>query len=251
MSQQPGLSCRAPGCAATVLCKAHIIPAGFARGLSSPGGHNIALRPDRAKPANQPLGAFDTAILCASCDRRLGVYDEYAIKFCGALPMTASTPMGEIFRVADFDGATFARAALAILWRASISARDEWADVSLGPYEARAGEVLLGEFLLGTLPEFEVVLMRYASSNHDARKFVYNPLRIDSGGLDAFIFGLGGFQIIAKIDRQPMHALLRPFVINEATSLRAYCLPLESTAEFADMANIAAAEREREKDRRG
>lgn len=192
--------CRAPGCNATSLCRAHIVPAGFGRTLSGPGGHNRVVRSTGSKPAKQPLGEFDNDILCSRCDARLGVLDEYPIRLCATLPQTGTGRVGEVFRHSPFDGSRFALGILAILWRASISARSQFQDVRLGPYEDRAAAVLLSGSPMSELPEYEVVLLRYASSEHDARRFVFSPHRIRSGVLNAFTMGLGGFQVYAKVD---------------------------------------------------
>lgn len=225
--------CRAPGCAETRLCRAHIVPAGFARTLSGPGGQNKAIRSTGAKSAKQPHGEFDTGILCQECDAKLGRVDEYAITFCASLPQTPGARTGKIFSHAPFDGPQFAQAMLAILWRASVSDREQFRDIDLGPYRDRAAAILFEDAPLATLPEFELVLNRYASSEHDARKFVFMPLRIRSGALNAFTIGLGGFLVWAKVDRRPTARPLSPFVINAASELRAPIIRFEETAEYA------------------
>lgn len=237
--------CRAPHCNATKLCRAHIIPQGFARPLSEADGHNKAVRSDGAKPANQPLGPFDLNILCSACDNALGVFDEYAINFCASLPTTGAAPTGSHYRRPEFNGPTFARAILAIVWRASISAREEWAEIALGRYEPIVGDILYGLSQLSDFPEIEIALLRYASADHDARKFIFNPLRIRSGNLNVFSMGLGGFQVLAKIDQRPFHEQIRPYVVNTATSLTVLHVRFEETAEYAFFKAAAQADRRR------
>lgn len=83
----------------------------------------------------------------------------------------------------------------------------------------------------------------YASSDHDARKFVFMPLRIRSGALNAFTIGLGGFLVWAKIDRRPTDRLLAPFVINAASELRAPIIRFTETAEYEYFQGAARRER--------
>lgn len=237
----------APSCNATDLCRAHIIPQGFARTLSGHGGHNRVVRASGSKPANQPLGSFDTEILCGPCDARLGLLDGYAIEFSAGIASTPAMKLGTPYSVARFDGDHFAKAMLAILWRASISRRPEWADIALGPYEAVAASILFGSANLSAGGCIEIVLMRYASSDHDARKFIFNPIRIRSGDLNIFVFGVGGFQVLAKFDKRPFHAWLLPYIINGGGSLATIHMPLEQTAEFQLMVGAAAADRRRSK----
>lgn len=237
--------CLAPRCTSITLCRAHIFPRGIARTLSRPGGHNRAIRSDGSKPANQPLGAFDTEILCADCDGRLGQLDEYAVRFCAALPMTDAARTESLFRGGEVDGSRFALAMLAILWRASVSSRGEWRDISLGPYQDRAADALFAGNGLANIPGFQIVLMRYASSELDARKFIFHPIRIRSGTLNVYVMGVGGFQVLAKFDQRPFSPRLRPYVINDATRLITPHVTLEETAEFGFFAGAAKAERRR------
>jgi hypothetical protein len=237
--------CNAPGCGSTDWCDAHIVTRGFARTLSAPGRHNRAIRADGSRKAKQPLGPFDPRVLCSACDAKLGAIDEYAIDFCRAIGTTSDARTGSPFRRAHFDGDRFCLAVLAILWRASLSSHPQWSGISLGPYEARAGEILFGHASLSALAGFEVVLMRYASSEHDARKFIFEPLRIRSGQLNVFVLGIGGFQVIAKFDQRPFDRLLQPYVINGATALNAIHVRLEETAEYAYFQRAAAADRRR------
>jgi len=243
--QRDSPRCAAPGCEEATLCNAHIVPRGFARRLSSPGGHNLAIRPDGSKKAKQPLGTFDSQILCGPCDSKLGVFDQYAIRFCDGLDATGDARTGTIFRHEQFDGDTFTLAVLAILWRASISKREEFTHISLGPYTGPAAQVLFGSAELADLPAFQVALMRYASNTHDARKVIFPILRIRSGALNVFTLGIGGFMVIAKVDQRPFDPQLRPYVINGATSLAVPRIRFEETAEYSYFREAAAEDRRR------
>jgi hypothetical protein len=246
MNSTNGQVCQAPTCTATDLCRAHIVPQGFARALSGPGGHNRAVRADGSKPANQPNGPFDTAILCAPCDRRLGTYDEYAIAFCAGLQPGRSEPTGRLFIHDTFDGERFARAMLAILWRASISQRNEWAGIALGPHEDRAADLLFCNTPMAGQHLFEFALLRYASVELDTRKFVFLPIRIRSGAINMYALGVGGFLVLAKVDQRPFHAPMQRFVINGARRLESAYLRFEETGEFALFRDAAAQERLRQ-----
>lgn len=237
--------CRRPGCQATQLCDAHIIPAGFARTLSAPNGCNIALKAKGSRRAKNQHGYFDPAILCVDCDGALGKFDEYAINFCKRLVTMPLDVTGKVLSYPDFDGETFVKFALAVVWRASISERPEWTEVSLGRYEPLAANILFGDAELGDSGEFEVSMFRYASPDHDARRFIFNPLQIRSGRLNMFVFGAGGFQILVKADRRPGHPFMRPFVINRANVLRCMTVRLEETAEYQYMMDVGKIDRSR------
>lgn len=237
--------CHAPGCTATVLCRAHIVPQGFARTLSEPGGHNRAVRATGSKPANQPNGQFDPAILCGPCDGRLGLFDAYAIDFCDALPRSVNERTGSPLQREPFDGTHFAKAMLAILWRASISARVEWSDISFGPYEGQAADILFGDNSLADQDIFEIVLLRYASRHLDTRKFIFHPIHIRSGPLNMYAMGVGGFLVLTKVDQRSFHTPMRPYLIAGASRLETVHIRFEETGEFDFFRRAAAEERKR------
>lgn len=239
------VKCHAPGCSQTTLCHAHIVPAGFARTLSDPAGHNRAIRTTGSKAAKQPHGMFDSNILCRHCDERLGRFDEYAIKFCASLPMTGRSRAETFFEHKRFDGATFARAMIAIFWRASLSSLEQFNDIDLGPYQDLTGRLLFSDAPLSTSPAIKVVLLRYGSSDHDARKFIFMPLRIRSGAINAFTLGVGGFLVWAKFDQRPIDHQLASYVINQTSELRAPIIPFEITAEYDYFQAAAAQDRRR------
>lgn len=228
------------------MCEAHIIPRGFARTLSKPGAHNRAVTASGSRRARQPHGDYDPSILCAACDGKLGAYDRAAVEICRAIPANRVGSAGQIIRLSPFDGRMFALAILAVLWRASLSARPTWAEVALGPYEDRAAEVLLGGGDLSALPEYKVVLGRYYSARFDTTGFISYPVRFRNRSFSAYGLSLGGFQVVAKLDRRPMPAIMRPFVINDAAGLQAYLMQLEMTPEFKWMSDVAQREQHRQ-----
>lgn len=244
------LTCKCPGCQSTSFCDAHIIPAGFARTLSEPSGHNIALSAMGSKRAKEQHGYFDPAILCRTCDGLLGKFDEYAIDFCKTLQMTSTLRTGEAYTKAHFKGEQFAKFALAVIWRASISDRPEWKQISLGRYEAVIAGILFGESELHAAGDLEVAMFRFTSPDHDARRFIYQPLKLRSGDLNMFSFGAGGFQILVKADRRPIHRFLRTSVINSATRLTCYTLRFEETAEHDYMLGVGEIDRSRMRSKR-
>src|SRR5260221_7466676 len=74
----------------------------------------------------------------------LGRYDKYAIEtFRRAAASLVPLP-GDEFEVADVDTDWLAKFVAALLWRASITRREEFAEVRLGPYEEAYRAMLFG-----------------------------------------------------------------------------------------------------------
>jgi hypothetical protein len=229
-------------CIETKLCNAHIIPAGFARFVRNESSHNLELNAEGSRRSRHQLGIFDSNILCADCDRALGVYDEYALQICKNFNGPKLKTQESLFALPDTRGEIFAKFVLSVLWRASISKRPEYSAVALGKYEEIACRILFGENRLSDMPAFQLMLRRYFSSHIDCTRFYSLPIRMRNAGWNGYGFGLAGFQIIAKIDSRPFPSAWRPYIINENNVLRGMFVELEKTGEFEMLANSAVAE---------
>jgi hypothetical protein len=84
--------------------KSHIIPKAFGKFIRDEGLPNIQLRWDRVGEAKPQLGEFDTEILCADCDNKLGRFDDYAFNVCRRF-RAEHRVHGECFELRDVDGA--------------------------------------------------------------------------------------------------------------------------------------------------
>ena len=75
-------SCRGLNCSSTDLVKAHIMPRGFAKTIRGDEPNVKIAEKGVVVEANPQLGEHDNGILCASCDGKLGILDDYAIEVC-------------------------------------------------------------------------------------------------------------------------------------------------------------------------
>lgn len=156
------MNCHGLGCQSTDLIKAHIIPAGFGRLIRPSNGKNIKIAGNRVREANPQLGEFDPSILCERCDNVLGLDDEYALDVTKRIkPFRAVNE--ELFVDTTVDCNRFSKFALSVIWRASISKREAFSEVSLGPYENLARDVLFGSRPLSDFRQFELVVSRFSS----------------------------------------------------------------------------------------
>lgn len=114
----------------------------------------MQLRPDRIGIARPELGEYYRDILCRDCDNKLGVFDDYAIDVCRAFKKK-HTRDGKLFAILNVDGDKLAKFILAVLWRASISKRESFFGIRLGPYEPQARDVLFGAAPLSSLRAFQ------------------------------------------------------------------------------------------------
>lgn len=225
--------CHGRDCTSRTLIKAHIMPAGFARAMHGEGGHNLGLSIKGAGRAQYQLGAFDKSILCDRCDKKLGLLDEFALALCMQYP--GAPKPGVISKVPDVACRKLVAFATSVVWRASISTLETFAEIDLGALSSRARDIAFGD----TITAFPVIANRLVSNRYDVREFYVQPIRRRLAGLNAYTFHLGGFQWFVVADSRPVTGKLKHLVINNADELVSLAVPLENTTEFQGMLAIA------------
>jgi hypothetical protein len=96
----------------------------------------------RVGKAFPQLGEYDPDILCETCDNLLGKNDEYAIEICRSFETHHVLVGNDIFEMRAVDCDRFSKFVLSVLWRASISSRQSFTPVKLGPYESLVRDIL-------------------------------------------------------------------------------------------------------------
>lgn len=241
------MACHGFNCKNTALIAAHIIPAAFGRSIRD-DSPNMQLTWHRVGRARQQLGEIDTQILCADCDRRLGVFDGYAVRTCRRFEGEHTT-QGEIFELKRVDGDKFAKFILAVLWRASISRRTNFSGVSFGPaHNEEARRVLFGVDPLSSFWAFQVIVERYVSDTiANVEGFYTHPVRSRSkrAVYNFYGFSVGGFRVLAKLDARRFPRGLARFVVNGNDSLRGTFVKLEETETHSVILEMLAADASR------
>jgi hypothetical protein len=116
------------------LIQAHIVPKGFLGMLEQQKFLEVSFNYSYKK--RMPIGPYDMNILCADCDKIIGLYDEYAKKILIEdihLYKNKNLPIYSIPAHA-IDYLKLKKFFISLIWRASISSRDAFKEVSLGYY---------------------------------------------------------------------------------------------------------------------
>jgi hypothetical protein len=226
------------------LINAHIVPSGFARDTMDGFPHNLKISPTKVHPTQH--GVYDPAILCGTCDGLLGKLDDYALDVCRRFPKEHVDLGDGTFEMANIDGSTFAKFVLAVLWRASITNRPEFRNVTLGPYEAEACEIIFGAKPLSATANYELLVGRYKQvGKFNTERNYTAPARWKIAGLNGWGFALHGFRIMAKIDRRSLPIDVRPAIVNGNTKLIGAFVSYETTTEGRAVLDMARAHRSR------
>ncbi len=236
-SSAPGV-CRE--CGKTPTIAAHIVPKAFARTIRGDNPHNIHVKVSEniTRPTTQ-LGAYDSNILCASCDGRLGLYDEYAIQFIRNYANIVQNVGDNFFISDDVNCELFSKFILSLLWRASISNHRDFSHIKIGKYEKEIQDILFDRTPLCDLEAFDLMLMRFKSEKLDVEGMYSVPERGRFEGLNMWGFIIGGFRIMAKLDNKRLPKLFRPLSINKSLVMRGFIGKFEDSIEFRHIVNFS------------
>ena len=148
-------------------------------------------RPDKFKQIGlrEPL-------LCEPCEQQLSVYEGYFRHLLQSRTAVTCVSDGEHLRLSGLDYANIKLFQLSILWRAGVSTLPEFAQVELGPHEARIRQMLClrepgansdyGCIMSAVLHEHELLQGVVVPPTH-ARVLGHKAYRFVFGGL-AFIY---------------------------------------------------------------
>jgi|GEM_PF-1397268 len=229
-SSAPGV-CRE--CGKTPTIAAHIVPKAFARTIRGDTPHNIHIKvSENITRLTTQLGAYDSNILCASCDGRLGLYDEYAIKFIREYKIIARNSGADFFTLDNIDCDIFSKFILSLLWRASISNHRDFSHIKIGKYEKEIQDILFDRTPLRDLEAFDLMMMRFKSEKLDVEGMYSVPERGRFEGLNIWGFIIGGFRIMAKLDNKRLPELFRPLSINKSLVMCGFIGKFEDSIEF-------------------
>ena len=151
----------------------------------------------RAIKAKNQNGIYDSEILCAVCDGLIGQADKWFAEAPYDFHSPAQFSQAYEIRETALDANWAARFAISVIYRASLSNREHFRDISLGPYEQSAGKIATGF----AAPDFERILVLVnvlTSPRLDTRQFAFYPVRCANGFGRYFIFTLSGVQFLVK-----------------------------------------------------
>jgi hypothetical protein len=150
-------------------------------------------------------GEYEGGILCVDCETKvLGLYESYASKamYGGTFSRKEENPVCKKYhnsggpdftQVVNIDYAKFKLFLLSVLWRASISSREFFAEVDLGSDEETLRQMILSGNP-GKVEDFPVLVVTYAQEKKLPFDVIANPqLRVDSNGNSFYIMLISAF----------------------------------------------------------
>jgi len=221
------------------LCKqSHIIPDFLHRELFDDKHRLIKFSTDRYNcEQNVPTGEYESNILCEDCDGRIiGQYESYAriILYGGAAQIRIQNyiqPDGlKYTKVENVNYKKFKLFLLSLVWRSSISSRDFFRDVTLGPYEEKLRKMIYSG---DPGPEnsytcFITSFRKYITP----QQMIMNPKKIELEGKTGYLFFISGFLYIFKITERENQAWFLDASINKQGAIKILDTPEEKAREI-------------------
>jgi hypothetical protein len=215
------------------LIKAHIVPQSLYEPLREEGAP-ITIYPtaEGAFPKRAPSGIYDSTILCAVCDGKIGRWDDAAQRLLLA-PLDTYGQPEEIFRrgifeIAGFDYASLKLFFVSLLWRAHLTKHEFFAKVNLGLWAETARKMILNESP-GATEDFAAILARY---DHPLAVAMHNPQRIRFHGLNFYRFRLGQFIALIKVDQRKVLLDISGFCITHGRPIVVRVVDFIESEEF-------------------
>jgi len=196
----------------------HIVPAGFYRFIKDDSDEPLEVRPlEEGKYKRRSYtGIYDNTILCSDCERLFQNFDDYAQRLLLPNPKGAEyilNQKGETrgFKLNAVNYDYLKLFFLSVLWRASVSNREEFVKVDTGPFEEELKRMIKSRNP-GTQDDFSVVVSRF--NDYLGKRFLMNPHKAKITGLNYYIGYLGaGYKFYIKVDSGPQLGELSALIL--------------------------------------
>lgn len=225
-------------CEEKKLINAHIIPASLhaplRKGSRIPRVYSTE---SGAFPKRAHKGIYDSGILCASCDNRIGDWDNYAqgvlLNPLESYGEPVALKRQEAFSIPSPDYVRFKLFFISLLWRADRTSHQFFSSVDLGPWREKARAMIFSADP-GDANEFGVFLVRY--EHPLAAGTIYNPELTRPEGVNCYRFSLGSYVAMIKVDRRSFGASVTPFLLRPGADLLVGLFEYEESRIYSDIA---------------
>jgi len=193
-------------------------------------------------PKRMPKGSYEE-LLCFDCEEKFGVFDNYAKEFFLGKDLTPFLRHDDKVYIIDrYDYFKLKSFFLSLLWRASVSSREEFNLIDAGPFESILRNLLL-QGSIGSDNDFSIFVTKFDSNEKKikniAEKNILFPAKQKIDGLNYSMFYLsGGYKIYIKVDKRNIQNVYEKLAL-EPNSLMVILriFDFEETSEFKALIN--------------
>lgn len=190
--------------------RAHIIPECFFRSTKEKdqGARLLSIKKG-VHPKRAPKGVYDEGILCADCEKRFSLCDDYGQKVLLTEELRR-TPLYDNGRkkigylIHGIDYSLFKLFFLSVLWRAAVSSHQFFGNINLGPH-FKILDNLVRSSSPGSPDDFAVFMDEYVFPFGPSIPMSM-PFSTRMQGLRCYALFMGKYAAVIKVDKQPYSA---------------------------------------------
>ena len=148
-------------------------------------------------------GIHERGILCCDCDRKIGVFDDYAYTVLPAKPddekFLVYAPRLRLYALGDIDVEKFRWFLVSLAWRSAVAKHPLFDRVELGPYEEQFRQALLKSDL-NAIRSVTAVVSLFQPPKYD--RIILQPSRSKYDGINVLQFYLYPWKLLVKVDKR-------------------------------------------------
>lgn len=230
-----------------LLNKSHIIPNSFYKIFMDDDKSfvfttNVEIKNKKDRPNKRFTGEFENGVLCVSCDNKiLGSLDSYGINFfCKGFK--SNYDLIKIYDVKNLGGYDYSIIKnidykkiklflLSVLWRASISKREFFKDVDLGPYENKIRKMIL--FDDPKLDkDFPIITYSTVDEKLDLNSLIGQPRKVKQYNSHVYVFVINGLIFIYYINDRFLPSELIEYSPSKENTFKIIHIPPHLSREY-------------------
>lgn len=202
------------------LIKAHILPKCFYGEIIKDQKDPAFIITKERSPKKRPIGEYDDSILCQECDKKLGIYDEYAYNILSenrsnnTIEVIGNNNQGYISKqeiACDINRLLLF--AISFLWRCHLSNREPFTSIDLGIYSDIAKECIIKNHCNSF--GFELILEKFHNKPKDMVILPFkDKLNLPGISYNGYAFSFLSFKGYIKVGKNPLCAPLDEVSIN-------------------------------------
>jgi hypothetical protein len=221
-------------------CRSHIIPRGFYSRIRGSAKHLYVLEvEEEISRGFTQNGIWEQGILCPTCDRTLGQYDEYAYEVLPERIEPGKTkfmaPGAAVVELGNVDRKRFQLFLVALIWRASRSSHGLFRLVRVGSASKRLRAILTGQNT-SFLPHIDCVFVHLDPPRYGT--ILFPPSACKSDGVDVLQFYLYPWKLLIKFGQRPFSPELQRFSLNTHGTVVALVMNEFSSGENRVVADL-------------
>jgi hypothetical protein len=213
------------------LIKAHIIPEGFFRRLRD-GQDPPRILTEKDFPKRAPIGVYDTAILCADCEKMFGDWDHQGQMILAEAPIGEPIKNNEkivAYKISDFNYDHLKLFFISLLWRASVSSQPFYKRIKLGPYE-KITKNHIENSNPGSDEDFAITISRF--DDHQFSSVTLDPHTERFQGVNYCRFYMASYVVYVKVDKRLAPSPLNQFRVKKEEPIYVICRDLARSKEL-------------------